>query len=69
MKINEKCECVDCPTCKGKGSVWVSDGVMGPGRFDDMGDSEVCPECGGEGVSAYCLKCDLEYQEEADEGY
>ena len=64
MKVNEKCECIDCHTCNGSGSVWVSDGHMSAWRFDDMGDSEICPDCGGDGLSYVCLKCQLEYEEE-----
>jgi DnaJ-class molecular chaperone len=63
MKVNEKCECVDCPTCNGSGSVWVSGDRMSANRFDDMGDLETCPDCNGEGISVYCLKCVLESQD------
>ena len=65
MKINKKCECIDCPTCKGDWRVWVSGNIIEAYRFNDEGDSESCPDCGGEGVSSYCLKCALE--DESDE--
>ena len=64
MKVNEKCECIDCGTCKGSGSVWVSDDRMEGFRFDDMGDFETCPDCDGDGLSYYCLKCSLEDEDE-----
>jgi DnaJ-class molecular chaperone len=67
MKVNEKCECVSCHTCNGFGSVWVSGDHMSAYRFDDMGDLETCPECDGDGLSSYCLKCSLE--DEDDEWY
>ena len=66
MKVNEKCECIDCDTCKGSGRVWVSGNEMSAYRFDDMGDSESCPECGGEGITFFCLKCSLEAEDEED---
>lgn len=64
MKVNEKCECIDCPTCEGDGTVWVSGNKMEAHRFDDMGDIECCPGCGGDGISICCLKCSLEEEEE-----
>ena len=64
MKVNKKCECIFCSTCKGSGDVWVSGGHMSAYRFDDMGDSEPCPECDGDGLSLVCLKCQLEYEDE-----
>ena len=69
MKVNEKCECIDCPDCRGSGSVWCSDGRMSPWRFDDMGDSETCPTCGGDGLSLVCLKCQLEYEDREEDYY
>jgi DnaJ-class molecular chaperone len=71
MKIPEKCECIACGTCKGTGTVWVSweGDFMSAERFDDMGDTESCPDCGGDGLYYYCLKCSLEDEEEEDKEY
>ena len=66
MKVNEKCECVDCDTCKGSGTVWVSGDHMSAFRFNDEGDMESCPECGGEGITSMCLKCWMDQEDDED---
>ena len=64
MRIPEKCECIACSTCQGNGTVWVSGNDISAYRFDDMGDIETCPDCDGDGLYDYCLKC---YYEDIDE--
>ena len=68
MTINETCECIPCPECNGSGYIWVSGDRSGPERFDDDGDFESCPLCGGDGLYFYCLKCQLEEDMEEDDG-
>jgi hypothetical protein len=68
MKVNKKCECIFCPTCKGYGNLWVSFSGkhFSSERFDDLADLEPCFDCGGDGISQMCLKCQLEYENEYD---
>jgi len=69
MKINEKCECITCHECDGSGSIWISYSgkYMGKHRCDDLDEMDTCGECGGEGITSMCLKCQLEYEDEQED--
>ena len=54
----EACCCARCPDCNGTGSLWVTlDGKYHTHRCDDLGDLEMCEECGGSGISHECGRC------------
>ena len=60
------CECIDCPACKGKGTIWVSMSgrYLGVSRKDDLDQMETCESCDGSGIVEICYAClELERQE------
>jgi DnaJ-class molecular chaperone len=58
------CKCVTCGTCNGNGFIVV-------GWEDHDREPETCPDCGGDGLTEFCLECkekqmDEEYSENRD---
>jgi len=64
--MQNKCECVFCLACNGRGTVWFSfDGrYLGNSRCDDMDNIETCEECLGDGLAEICEYCQEAYDDD-----
>ena len=67
---SQPCTCVQCPTCRGTGTVWFSSHprrFLGSSRSDDLDELEQCEFCSN-GILEICDRCaELEaYEHEED---